>query len=53
MPFRPVRNAPEFMCGACGHCFGLPFWRRLLRLRPPLPIRCPKCGSRDIGMLCR
>ena len=50
MPIKP-RNAPDYACCDCGHLFRQPFWRRLLGL-PLVPLpRCPKCGSKGIGIL--
>ncbi len=50
MPIKP-RNAPDYACLLCGHLFRQPFWRRLLGLPPVLPLRCPKCGGKDIDVL--
>ena len=51
MPIKPP-GAPDYVCDDCGHTFLLsPLRVVAMLLRKRREIRCPKCGSKNVGML--
>lgn len=58
MPIKPP-NAPDYACKECGHQFSKNILGKALGLaldhlgdrKSGEGLKCPKCGSSDIGML--
>lgn len=51
MPVKPP-GAPDHVCDDCGHMFKAPpVSLPALLLKKRKKVRCPKCGSRNVGKL--
>ena len=51
MPIKPI-GAPNYVCDDCGHKFLLsPLLIMAMLLKKKKEIRCPKCGSKNVGAL--